>query len=116
MIIFNRIIYSLLLPIFLSLYPNLNKNINHPIIFKIFGNFYKKIPLNIRILIFLFCIFINFYTFFFSLRFFNYLNKDKKIFYLMRLYKSNNYYYWGGIELLKSHAILLISGANEYKN
>lgn len=114
--IFNKILYYLLLPIFLSLYPNLHKSVNHPIIFKIFINFYKKIPLDLRILIFLFCVFINLYTFFFSFRFFHFLNEGKKIFYLMRLYKSNNYYFWGGIELLKSHAILLISGVNEYKS
>lgn len=103
---FIKFLYFLVEPIFNTIYPFENK-ITEGVDKDVFNLFYLKIPFQFVIFIFMFSIFINLYAILFHFKIFASLSNEKKEILLKKIYFSNNYYLWAGVQLMKNHAILI---------
>tara|TARA_B100001029_G_C14743443_1_gene276729 strand:+ start:232 stop:588 length:357 start_codon:yes stop_codon:yes gene_type:complete len=110
--IFLKIIFRILFPVFYSLYPVKNQ-LDFNNLRKVFISFYISIPSKLIILITLFSIFINIFSFLLKLKFFNFLSQEKKNYILKKIFNSQIFYLWSGIQLLKSHAILIFEAVKK---
>lgn len=98
----NKILFYLTKPIFLELFPKTQKNKYYKLKYN-FVNFYNAIPIQFRIKIVLFIIFIHTLAFFLKVFFLKDTIKTIITFFL----KSKIYILISGINLLKNHSIIL---------
>ena len=98
----NKFLFYLTKPIFLELFPRIQKQKYDKLKFN-FINFYNSIPIQLRIRIIIFVLFIHLLTFFLKIIFFK--NTYKII--IKFLLRSKIYILISGINLLKNHSIIL---------
>lgn len=98
----NKLLFYLTKPIFLELFPKIQKQKYNKLKYN-FISFYSSIPIELRIRIVIFVLFIHVLTFFLKTIFI----KNTYNIVIKLLLKSKIYILISGINLLKNHSIIL---------